>query len=181
MTAALKHDIREIYGDRARRAYGLSDVTQGEHALQCAGLAIADGRPPAFILAALLHDVGHMIHDLGDNPAADGVDDAHEDLGARWIAARLPPSVQDPVRLHVAAKRWLCAVEPGYHDALSEDSKLSLTLQGGPMSDIERAAFERLPGWQDAVALRRYDDLAKIPGAPAPTLDEVLAYLDAVV
>lgn len=177
----LRDEIYDLYRGRGARPYGLDGVSQGEHALQCAGLAIAQGRPPAFILAALLHDVGHMVHDLGENPAADGVDDAHEDVGARWLAARLPREVHEPVRLHVAAKRWLCAADPGYHDALSADSRLSLTLQGGPMSAIERAAFERLPGWEDAVALRRLDDAAKVPGARTPSLDAVLAYLDAVV
>lgn len=176
----LRDEILHLYGTCGARAYGLDGVSQAEHALQCAGLAITERRPAAFILAALLHDVGHMVHDLGENPAADGVDDAHEDVGARWLEARLPRSVHEPVRLHVAAKRWLCAAEPAYFDALSSDSRRSLALQGGPMSDIERAAFELLPGWRDAVDLRRYDDLAKVPGAPTPTMDEVLAYLDAV-
>lgn len=178
---SLRDEIHDIYTSRGERAYGLDGVNQTEHALQCAGLAIAEDRPPAFILAALLHDVGHMVHDLGENPAADGIDDAHEDVGARWLEARLPRSVHEPVRLHVAAKRWLCAAEPGYHDALSADSQLSLTLQGGPMSAIEREAFERLPAWRDAVDLRRLDDRAKTPGAVAPSLEDVLAYLDAVV
>lgn len=181
MAQDLRTEIKAIYERAGARAYGLDGVSQAEHALQCAGLAMAQGRPPAFILAALLHDVGHMVHDLGENPAADGVDDAHEDVGARWLAARLPRAVHAPVRLHVAAKRWLCAAEPGYHDALSADSRLSLTLQGGPMSAVQRAAFEHLPGWEDAVALRRLDDAAKTPGAAAPSLDAVLAYLDAVV
>lgn len=97
-------------------------------------MAERDGHPPALIAAALMHDIGHLVHDLGDNPAEDGIDDRHEDLGHAWLAKYFAPDVSEPVRLHVAAKRYLCATEADYFDKLSPDSVLSLSLQGGPMS-----------------------------------------------
>jgi phosphonate degradation associated HDIG domain protein len=175
----LKDDIRAIYAGRAHRRYGLSDVSQLQHALQAAALAEAEGAPPALIVAALLHDVGHMIHDLGDNPAGAGVDDHHEELGADWLAARFGAEVAEPVRLHVAAKRFLCAAEPAYAAALSADSRLSLGLQGGAMSAAEAQAFLERPFAGDAVRLRRWDDAAKDPDARVPDLDHVLRHLDA--
>jgi predicted HD phosphohydrolase len=105
----LRQELLAIYAGRATRRYGLSDINQLQHALQSAAHAERDGCSPATVLAALLHDVGHMIHDLGEDPASAGVDDVHEELGAQWLAERFGPDVAEPVRLHVAAKRYLCA------------------------------------------------------------------------
>ena len=101
----LRQELLEIFQGRATRRYGLSAVSQLQHALQAAALAEADDAPPATVLASLLHDVGHMIHDLGEDPAGRGIDDVHEELGAKWLAERFGPEVSEPVRLHVAAKR----------------------------------------------------------------------------
>ncbi|WKL58938.1 HD domain-containing protein [Asticcacaulis sp. ZE23SCel15] len=178
-TDTLIEEIRRIYLREGHHAYGLYHLNQLQHALQSAARAEAQGYSPALILAALLHDVGHMVHDLGQAPAEDGVDDKHEELGAVWAAARFPPAVSEPIRLHVAAKRYLCAVEDGYEAALSKDSAISLALQGGPMSADEQAAFLALPYARDAVALRRIDELAKDPAAITPSLDQVLqTYVD---
>ena len=137
MSDPLRQELLDIFVGRATRRYGLSEINQLQHALQAATLAESDDAPPATVLASLLHDVGHMIHQLGEDPAGRGVDDVHEELGARWLAERFGPEVSEPVRLHVAAKRYLCAVESDYFGKLSPDSVRSLGLQGGPMSADE--------------------------------------------
>lgn len=174
MTDRLRRQLLEIFQGRATRRYGLSAVNQLQHALQAAALAEAEAAPPATVLAALLHDVGHMIHDLGEDPASRGVDDEHEQRGADWLAERFSPAVSEPVRLHVAAKRYLCAVEPDYFATLSADSVRSLALQGGPMSADEIAAFRTNPMHAEAVRLRRCDEAAKDPHAATPDFDHFL-------
>jgi [1-hydroxy-2-(trimethylamino)ethyl]phosphonate dioxygenase len=141
---------------------------------------VADaGASPADIVAALLHDVGHLLHALGDDCADHGIDDRHEELGVRFLAKHFPPAVTEPVRLHVAAKRYLCAVEPGYFDALSPPSVVSLKLQGGPMSDAEKAEFESHPHFAAAVALRKRDDTAKQVGLVTPPFPHFRPHLEA--
>jgi phosphonate degradation associated HDIG domain protein len=161
-------EIQRLLEHKASGRYGLTLINQQQHALQAAWLAEREGRSDALIVAALLHDVGHMVHDLGDNPADDGIDDRHEDLGHAWLQSHFGPDVTEPVRLHVAAKRYLCAVEADYVTKLSSDSVKSLALQGGPMSAGEVTAFEALPQHRDAVQLRRYDEQAKVKGLETP-------------
>lgn len=170
-------EIAQIYTERARFPYGLEDISQLQHALQSAVLAEANGESPALILASLLHDVGHMIHKLGENPAEEGVNDKHEILGAKWLAKRLPAAVAEPVRMHVEAKRYLCAAEPDYMERLTPDSVLSLKLQGGPMSADEAAAFQQTAYTEEAIRLRRYDEQAKDPAMETPPLEHFLQYL----
>jgi phosphonate degradation associated HDIG domain protein len=177
----IRDEFRMIYDQRATRRYGLSSVNQRQHALQSATLAARRGESPALIVAALAHDVGHMVHDLGEDPASRGIDDAHEELGARWLASRFGAEVVEPVRLHVPAKRYLCAVDPTYFAKLSPDSVRSLALQGGVMNPDEVTAFERLPHWQAAVRLRRIDDEAKDPAAETPDLVHFLGYVEQVL
>lgn len=179
MSDPLRQELLEIFAGRATRRYGLSEINQLQHALQAAALAEADGAPPATVLASLLHDVGHMIHDLGEDPASHGVDDIHEELGARWLAERFGPEVSEPVRLHVAAKRYLCAAEPDYFGKLSSDSVRSLALQGGPMSAEEVEAFQHHPQFAEAVRLRRYDEAAKDPRARTADFDHFLRHVPA--
>lgn len=179
MSDPLRQELLDIFAGRATRRYGLSEINQLQHALQAAALAEADGAPPTTVLASLLHDVGHMIHQLGEDPAARGVDDVHEELGARWLAERFGPEVSEPVRLHVAAKRYLCAAEPDYFGKLSPDSVRSLALQGGPMSAEEAADFRRHPQFSEAVRLRRYDEEAKDPRARTPDFDHFLRHVPA--
>jgi phosphonate degradation associated HDIG domain protein len=161
-------ELGPIYGERAHRRYGLADINQLMHAVQSGALARAQGQTPTQVVAALLHDIGHMVHTLGEHPAATGIDDRHEDMGARWLARHFGAAVTEPVRLHVAAKRYLCATEPGYFASLSSDSVESLALQGGPMTQTETADFERQRYWREAVALRRIDEQAKDPNGPLP-------------
>jgi [1-hydroxy-2-(trimethylamino)ethyl]phosphonate dioxygenase len=178
MSDALRQQLLEVFAGRATRRYGLSAVSQLQHALQAASMAEADGASAATVLASLLHDVGHMIHDLGEEPAARGIDDVHEELGARWLARHFRPDVAEPVRLHVAAKRYLCAVEADYFGKLSPDSVRSLGLQGGPMSVDEVETFRAHPFHAEAVRLRRYDEAAKDPHAKTADFDYFLRHVE---
>jgi gamma-butyrobetaine dioxygenase len=150
-------EIARLYATRGGLRYG-EGVSQLEHALQCAVLAEAAGAGPATVAAALLHDIGHL--PSGEAEAA-ASDNRHEAKGAQMLAGLFGPDVRGPIALHVAAKRYLCAREPGYFDALSAASKASLELQGGPFDAAAADAFERRPFWREAVALRRWDDLGK--------------------
>jgi phosphonate degradation associated HDIG domain protein len=179
MSDTLRQELLEIFVGRATKRYGLSDVNQLQHALQCAAHAEADGAPPATVLAALLHDVGHMIHALGENPAGRGIDDVHEQLGADWLAERFGPEVSEPVRLHVAAKRYLCTVESDYFGKLAPDSVRSLELQGGLMSPEEVETFRAHPQHAEAVRVRRFDEAAKDPRASTPDFDYYLRHVEA--
>ena len=166
-----------VYAGRAGRKYGLSDVTQLQHALQAAQRAEAAGEPPSLIVASLLHDLGHMIHELGTDYLERGINDTHEESGAKWLSRWFGPEVSEPVRLHVAAKRYLCAVE-GHFEQLARDSRRSLELQGGMMSESEVAAFRSQPFADAAIRVRRFDDTAKTPTARTPSFEY---FLDAYV
>ena len=161
-------EVMDLLAGPGRAAYLGEPVSQAEHALQAARLAELDGAPDSLVVSALLHDVGHLV--LGDSAdvAGRGLDAHHEDAGAAWLAEHFGPEVAGPARLHVAAKRYLCAVDPGYLDGLSDASRLSLELQGGPMSPPEAARFEADPDHASAVRLRRWDDEAKVPGLDVP-------------
>jgi phosphonate degradation associated HDIG domain protein len=177
MTDPLRQQLLDVYAGRATRRYGLSAISQLQHALQSAQHAETEGCTPATVLASLLHDVGHMIHELGEDPAGRGVDDVHEELGARWLAKHFIPDVVEPVRLHVAAKRYLCATESDYFGKLAPDSVRSLELQGGLMSADEIVAFRALPFSAEAVRLRRYDEAAKDPQAATAGFDHFLRHV----
>jgi phosphonate degradation associated HDIG domain protein len=166
-----------LMADKGQRRYGLHDVSQLQHALQSAMFAEQSGATPALITAALLHDIGHMVHGLGENPAEAGVDDRHEALGHAFLVRYFRPEVTEPVRLHVAAKRYLCAIEPDYVARLSPDSVLSLGLQGGLMSASEVVAFAAEPHAEAAVQLRRCDDAAKVKDLPTPGVEYFARYL----
>ena len=161
-------------------AYLGEPVTLSEHMLQTAAFAERDGASDELVAAALLHDFGHLI--AADEEAAErGIDTEHEQLGWEFLSAHFPPEVVEPVRMHVAAKRYLCAVDPDYFDVLSPASRLSLDLQGGPMSDVEVEAFRMSPYAQSACTLRRYDDEAKDPDAETPPLDHYRDVLERVL
>jgi [1-hydroxy-2-(trimethylamino)ethyl]phosphonate dioxygenase len=163
-------EIFDLFRRRGGAEYGGERVSQLQHALQCAALAEAEGAPATLVAAALLHDIGHLIHTLGPSPAARGIDDRHERLGAEWLARRFAAPVSEPVRLHVDAKRYLTAAEPGYFATLSPASVRSLELQGGPFAPEAAALFIGLPHAADAVRLRRWDEAAKLAGKATPDL-----------
>jgi len=177
MTDERLSTLATLLEQKGRKQYGLDNVTQLQHALQAATLAEAGGGGDALIAAALLHDIGHMVHGLDGNPAAAGIDDRHEELGQRWLARWFGPEVTEPVRMHVAAKRYLCATEPDYFARLSPDSVRSLVLQGGPMSPEEATAFRATPHADAAIRLRRYDEAAKRSDAETPPVSHFLPYV----
>lgn len=174
-------DLYAVFREKGAALYFGEAVTETEHALQCAHLAEQARAADPVVAAALLHDLGHLLHGLAEDIAAHGVDGRHEAAGAEWLARHFGPAVVDPVRLHVAAKRYLCAVEPEYEAGLSDSSRLSLRLQGGLMTPAEVAGFEREPWFREAVAVRRWDDMAKVPGWVVPDLDHYRPVLQAVV
>lgn len=173
---ALGRLLTDMIERRGSALYGGEAVTQLQHALQCAQLAEEDGASPALITAALLHDIGHLLEDGFDEAAQHDDDRRHEDLGNAFLARWFGPEVTEPVRLHVAAKRYLCAAEPGYFDGLSPASRHSLMLQGGVMSAPEVAEFEAGAYADDAVRLRRWDDLGKDPAMETASLAHFLDY-----
>ncbi|MYC78158.1 HD domain-containing protein [Candidatus Poribacteria bacterium] len=177
-TAAQKVVTLFSYMEKRGQSFYDEVVTQLEHALQCATLAQQNGASATLITGALLHDVGHIILDEhnADRAFLD-TDLTHEEVGAQYLEPFFPDAVTTPIRLHVPAKRYLCTVDASYHDGLSEASKRSFRLQGGIMSNEERNAFEQIPHFQDALTLRRWDDLAKVKGLETVGLE---AYRDIV-
>lgn len=149
--------------------YGSESVSQLDHALQCAALAEREGASSQLVVAALLHDIGHLTAD-DEGAALQGIDARHEIDGSGFLAAWFGGEVTRPVRLHVDAKRYLCAVEPAYFEGLSPASVRSLALQGGPFSAEEAHRFIAQAQAPEAVRLRRWDDGAKVPGAGTPPL-----------
>jgi phosphonate degradation associated HDIG domain protein len=169
-SALIVDEILRLFEQKGGRAYEGESVTQLEHALQSAQFAERDGAPRELVCAALLHDIGHLLNDKGETPTLRGVDDQHQYAAASFLRPYFPEAVLGPIRLHVDAKRYLCAARPGYHDRLSEDSKRSLKLQGGVFSAAEAERFIRQPHAAEAVRVRLWDDAAKIPGAATPDL-----------
>jgi len=149
------------------------EISQLQHAVQSALLARSEQGSSEAVAAALLHDIGHfLMADSAQDERNQDRDLRHETVGANWLSHAFGPEVTEPVRLHVPAKRYLCATEPGYWDDLSEGSKISLRKQGGLMDKNEVAAFARLPGYTAALRLRRIDDRAKVVGLATPAVDD---------
>jgi len=171
-------EVLRLFRERGGSQYGGEVVTQLEHALQAATFAERETATPALIAAALIHDVGHLLHDLPQDAPDQGIDDQHETRAAVWLASRFPPVVVAPVAMHVAAKRYLCAIDADYLGQLSQPSIQSLALQGGPMTRDEIDCFESRPYFQDALRLRRWDDAAKVVGMVTPGLEHFARYLD---
>jgi [1-hydroxy-2-(trimethylamino)ethyl]phosphonate dioxygenase len=172
-------EIFEVFDTRGHEAYFGEAVSQLEHALQTARLAEQSGAGPSLVAAALLHDIGHLIHGLPETVADKGIDAKHEAAGEAWLALRFGPAVTDPVRLHVEAKRYLCHTDPQYFARLSPSSVQSLRLQGGPFGEAEARAFEANRFFGEAVRLRQWDDAAKIPGLAVPGLNHYREVLGA--
>lgn len=172
--------ILEVYHRNGHRMYGEA-ITECQHALQCATLAQQEGQPADVIVASLLHDFGHLLHDLGEDIADKGVDTRHEHVGANRLSAWFPPAIVEPIRLHAASKRYLCFREAGYYEDLSDASRKSLALQGGPMTPEEAAEFEKLPQFQTAVTVRRYDDRGKDPTMITPPIEAFAPLMESFV
>jgi phosphonate degradation associated HDIG domain protein len=177
--------IAELFAGPGGQDYLGEAVTIGEHMRQAGALAEAAGAPAPLVAAALLHDVGHLLGEknrggLGGSSPRASTDARHGTGGARWLAQWFGAAVTEPVRLHVAAKRSLCATEPGYFALLSPESVRTLALQGGPMTAEQAAAFEALPYARDAVTVRRWDDEAKDPAITPPEFAYFAPLLESV-
>lgn len=165
------NEILKDYEARGSRLYG-ENVTEMEHALQTAASAESVNAEPAMVVACLLHDYGHLMHDMGEDIADRGVDAQHEELTANRLREYFPNEVIEPARLHVAAKRYLCGKRPEYFAGLSDASRRSLELQGGPMTAEEIADFECNPYCEAAIELRHHDDAGKVAGMKTKTLED---------
>ena len=172
-------EVFAIYARRGAGAYFGECVSMTEHGLQAAHFAQSAGAAPALVIAALLHDIGHLIATVPDDIADWTLDARHEETGGRWLRERFGASIAEPVRLHVPAKRYLCATDAAYFAKLSPASVLTLKLQGGPMSAREVAAFEVEPFHQDAVRVRRCDDQGKVAGLATRALADYRAMIEA--
>ena len=168
------HDIAVLFARRGGEQYSGEPVTQLEHALQSAQLAEQEGADDELVTAALLHDLGHLVHELGETPTLRGIDDAHQYLAIPFLRGLFSDRVLGAIGGHVDAKRYLCATRDGYHEALSDDSKRSLKLQGGTFDARQAQAFIDKPGSPEAVRLRIWDDQAKAAGLSTPPLDHFL-------
>jgi [1-hydroxy-2-(trimethylamino)ethyl]phosphonate dioxygenase len=176
---ALIDEIFQVFREYGSEEYLGERVSMTEHMLQSAYAAEQDGAPPQLVAAALLHDYGHFIHDLPSDAADHGIDTQHEEVAHAFLSEHFGPEIAEPIRMHVAAKRYLCATDPSYLDELSPASVHSLNLQGGPYSPAEVAEFEMSPYARDAVRLRRYDDIGKVEGLETPDLEHYRAVLAA--
>ncbi len=167
-------DIERLFQNKGHEQYSGESVTQLQHALQTAFLGEQEGASQEMITAAFLHDLGHLLHELGDTPSMHGVDDVHQYRVIPFVRHLFPASIIDAIQRHVDAKRYLCAVRPDYYQDLSQDSKRSLTLQGGIFTQAQADTFIAEPGAADAVRVRLWDDLAKQPEAQTPGLSHYI-------
>lgn len=172
-------DICDLLERKGGKTYGGEAVTQLEHALQSAARADAEGASAVLVAAALLHDLGHLLSDMDETPTLQGIDDRHQYAALPFLRPLFGDNVLEPIRLHVDAKRYLCATRPGYFDTLSPESRRSLALQGGVYSPEEVRAFQSLAYSADAVRVRLWDDLAKEVGAATPPLAHFIPALEA--
>lgn len=173
--------IIRMFATGRRRGYALDKMSHTEHAMQAALLAEEQGAPQSLVVAALVHDVGHFLEPWPRDIADLGTNHRHEELGAAWLARGFGPEVTEPVRLHVAAKRYLCAVDEDYLDTLSPSSLRSLELQSGPMGRSEADRFEREVYFDEALKLRRIDEAARQPGIALPDIQEFRGLLDSML
>lgn len=173
--------LADILTRRGAESYLGEAVTMQQHMLQAAHLAERDEAPEALVAAALLHDIGHYTSEFGDDYIARGTDNRHEDAGARVLAGWFPDLVIACVRLHVPAKRYLCATDARYVAQLSAASVQTLVLQGGAMDAAEVAAFEQAPFFREALRVRRWDDAGKVADMATPPFDHYVPLLRRVM
>ncbi|WP_433695359.1 phosphonate degradation HD-domain oxygenase [Paraburkholderia phenoliruptrix] len=174
-------DIRSLFEQFGHIAYSGEPVTQLQHALQSGALAEEAGADEALVVAAFLHDLGHLLNLQGETPTERGIDDLHQYFALPFLRPVLPDAVLEPIRLHVDAKRCLCAIDRTYFGQLSADSVRSLELQGGIFSREEADTFLQKPYAQDALRLRKWDDRAKEENRATPDLDHYLGVVERVM
>ncbi|WP_228566116.1 HD domain-containing protein [Nocardia sp. SYP-A9097] len=172
--------LTELFESEGAKDYLGEQVSMATHMLQTARVARESGAAAALIVAAVVHDVGHFSGAMSGRELMRGNDNRHDAVAAQWLSQWFDAAVTEPVRLHVAAKRYLCATDPAYYDLLSEASKYTMSVQGGDMSAAEVTAFAAEPYCESATALRRFDDAGKDPDAPVPTLADFRAEIEAM-
>ena len=173
--------LASLFESQGDQEYLGEQVSMATHMLQAALFAERQNASDAEIAAALLHDVGHFANDIDASVSEHGVDAHHEDAGADFLAKFFPPEVVEPIRQHVATKRYLCAVDPRYFDRLSPASVHTLNLQGGPMSATEVDEFEKNPHLQACIRVRKWDEAGKDPALAHPTFDHYVPLLQRLV
>lgn len=173
--------ILDLFARRGAREYMGEAVTMSQHMEQSAACAVADGAAENLVIAALLHDIGHFVGEHPIEALENGIDNTHEEVGARYLEPYFPPSITEPIRLHVAAKRYLCATNDEYLGLLSDASVNSLMVQGGPMNTAEIEQFESSPHHKDAVQLRLYDDDGKVAGLVIKPVTEYRQTLESML
>jgi phosphonate degradation associated HDIG domain protein len=173
--------LGDIVARRGADSYLGEPVTIGQHMLQAAHLAQAEEASDELVAAALLHDIGHYTGEFGEDYIEQGIDNQHDEAGAEVLDRFFPPRVTECVRLHVAAKRFLCATDPTYFGKLSDASVKTLALQGGPMSPQEVAEFRSHAFFAEAVRVRLWDEAAKQPEMRVPGFEHYSALLQQVV
>lgn len=174
------HDISHLLTQHGSNQYGREAVSQLEHALQCAHLAESAGETDVLVMACLLHDLGHLLaaEKAGETETDADTDDLHQYTALPFLRGTLADTVLEPIRLHVDAKRYLCLAEANYFSSLSAASVHSLALQGGVFTGLQAQSFMQQPHAEQAVRLRRYDDLAKVAGLEVPPLSHYLPRLE---
>jgi len=174
------NQIADLFNNTRIQLYGGEAITHQQHGLQAAWMAEKSDESNELVIACLLHDLGHMLLVQGNDDLANGIDDQHEQKIVPFLSGLLPAEVLDPIRWHVDAKRYLCYADGHYYATLSEASKLSLTLQGGSMNLEQAQSFISRPHAQATLALRRYDDAAKVRGLVVPAFEHYLPRLLAI-
>jgi len=154
--------IAQLFEERGGSRYD-SFSTQSEHARMTAFMAMRHGARPSVVAAAFLHDVGHLLlNEHADRSDFLVTDKQHEEVGHIFLRrSGFPDEVTELVRLHVDAKRFLCATDPTYFASLSHASQRSLALQGGPFSTADVVNWSASPQALAAAELRRWEDEGK--------------------
>jgi phosphonate degradation associated HDIG domain protein len=173
--------IGDIFERRGAESYLGERVTMSEHMLQGAQLAEHAGATDELVAAALLHDIGHYTNEFPEDALAQGIDNHHDEAGAKVLERFFPDVVTDCVRFHVAAKRYLCATDPDYFGKLSDASVHTLNLQGGPMKEAEVREFSQNANIGPIVQVRYWDDQGKDPAVTAPDFWHYAPMLQRVV